>query len=447
MKSEELASTQERLQLVEAENARLQGRVEELERLLAERGRVEPGAPRTVEGISYETIFNALPTLLCVYRTDGTIVAFNDLNCRRFGAQREDVLGKVNVLANESLANNGYVHALKKAAAGEVARLPATEVEVEGRDHRIWVESTMVPIRDEERVKLVATVTVDLTEQKRAEEVQRRRVTLLSAVIQNASSPICVRDLEGRHVIVNAMNEAIMGVGPGVLIGKTLHEVLPADAADEVRAIDRAVIASRTPSTSEHRWSQPDGDHLYLSTTYPLLDDGGEPLGICVIATDITARVKVEERNRKLQEEVLLVQQETLRAISTPLIPIAQGVVVMPLVGEVTRERAEQVVETLLRGISEQQARIAILDVTGVPQAGAEVTEAILRAARSVKLLGAEVILTGVRPSVAQALIELGADLAGISTLGTLERGVAHALSTKPQAARGQGYAGARRRG
>ncbi|WP_437767252.1 STAS domain-containing protein [Sorangium sp. So ce281] len=113
---------------------------------------------------------------------------------------------------------------------------------------------------------------------------------------------------------------------------------------------------------------------------------------------------------------------------------IADGVLVAPLVGDLTRERGAQFTETLLEGISRQQARITILDVTAVPQAGPEVTDALIRAARSARFLGAEVVLTGIRPSVAQALVELGADLGGIVTRATLERGVTYALSMRPGA-------------
>ncbi|WP_437684242.1 STAS domain-containing protein [Sorangium sp. So ce131] len=103
----------------------------------------------------------------------------------------------------------------------------------------------------------------------------------------------------------------------------------------------------------------------------------------------------------------------------------------VPLVGKMSRARAEQVIEALLQGVSGQQASMVIVDVTGVSEAGAEVTDALVRAARSVRLLGAEIVITGIRPSVAQTLVELEAELGGIVTRGTLERGVAHALSAR----------------
>ncbi|XXY51253.1 PAS domain-containing protein [Sorangium sp. So ce269] len=215
------------------------------------------------------------------------------------------------------------------------------------------------------------------------------------------------------------------------IVGKTLDDVVPAPVADALRGVDTDAIASAAPVDVEVRLPAADGMHVYLGTTFALRDEGGGVVGTCGIATDITERVRAEEQARKLQEDMLRIQDETLRALSTPLLPIASGVLVMPLVGEVSRERAAQVIETLLDGLSRQQATIAILDVTGVPQAGPSVTDTLLRTARSVRLLGAEVVLTGIRPSVAQALVELGADLGGIVTQGTLEQGVAYALAAR----------------
>jgi rsbT co-antagonist protein RsbR len=81
--------------------------------------------------------------------------------------------------------------------------------------------------------------------------------------------------------------------------------------------------------------------------------------------------------------------------------------------------------ETLLVGISEQGARTVILDITGVLVVDTQVADSLLRAAQAVKLVGGQVILTGIRPEVAQTLVGLGADLSGITTLATLKRGIA----------------------
>jgi rsbT co-antagonist protein RsbR len=100
---------------------------------------------------------------------------------------------------------------------------------------------------------------------------------------------------------------------------------------------------------------------------------------------------------------------------------------VMPLVGAVDSQRAQQVLSALLEGIAGSRARVAILDITGVAVVDTQVANALIRAAQAVKLLGAQVVLTGIRPEVAQTLVGLGADLSGIITRSSLQSGIAYA--------------------
>jgi anti-anti-sigma regulatory factor len=130
----------------------------------------------------------------------------------------------------------------------------------------------------------------------------------------------------------------------------------------------------------------------------------------------------------QLQEEIIRSQEAALRELSTPLIPIADEVVVMPLVGSLDSRRAQQVIETLLVGVAELRAQVAIVDITGVPVVDTQVANALVQAAQSVRLLGAEVVLTGIRPEVAQTLVGLGTDLQTIITRATLQSGIAFAL-------------------
>jgi ABC-type sugar transport system substrate-binding protein/anti-anti-sigma regulatory factor len=135
--------------------------------------------------------------------------------------------------------------------------------------------------------------------------------------------------------------------------------------------------------------------------------------------------VRQGEALARAQDQVIAAQQAALAELSTPLIPLSDEVLVMPLIGAVDSRRAQQVMETLLVGISEQGARTVILDITGVLVVDTQVADSLLRAAQAVKLVGGQVILTGIRPEVAQTLVGLGADLSGITTLATLKRGIA----------------------
>jgi anti-anti-sigma regulatory factor len=139
---------------------------------------------------------------------------------------------------------------------------------------------------------------------------------------------------------------------------------------------------------------------------------------------------------RKLQEEIIRVQAATLAELSTPLIPISDQVVAMPLIGAMDAERAQRVLEALVHGIAASRARIAILDITGVPTVDTLVADGLLRAARGVQLLGAQVVLTGIRPEVAQTLVTLGVNLTGIVTQRSLQSGIEYAMGVSAQARR-----------
>jgi predicted ATPase/GAF domain-containing protein len=146
------------------------------------------------------------------------------------------------------------------------------------------------------------------------------------------------------------------------------------------------------------------------------------------LRVELGERLRAEESRAELKEEIIRAQIERLQELSTPLIPIASGVVALPLIGIVDGERAQQVLEAALMGARKARAKVVIVDITGVRQADAEVASTLLRTGRALGLLGAEVVITGVRPEVAQTLIGLGVDLGAIVTLGTLESGIVYAL-------------------
>jgi rsbT co-antagonist protein RsbR len=167
---------------------------------------------------------------------------------------------------------------------------------------------------------------------------------------------------------------------------------------------------------------------VYLIQATPISDNR-----LCVSFEDITARKRAEETVRQniAQEATIRAQQAALEELSTPLIPISERVTVMPLIGSMDTRRAQQVMDTLLQGIAQGGAETAILDITGVSIVDTQVANALIRASQAVKLLGARVILTGIRPEVAQTLVSLNIDLGGIITCATLQNGIALALEQR----------------
>jgi rsbT co-antagonist protein RsbR len=131
---------------------------------------------------------------------------------------------------------------------------------------------------------------------------------------------------------------------------------------------------------------------------------------------------------RKEADRLIEAQQKTLLELSTPAIQLWDDIVLMALVGNIDTERATGLIERLLKTISSCEARVAILDVTGVPVIDTNVARHLLKAVAAAKMLGAEAILTGINPSGAQTLVQLGIDLEKVNTKGSLRAGVEEAM-------------------
>jgi rsbT co-antagonist protein RsbR len=119
---------------------------------------------------------------------------------------------------------------------------------------------------------------------------------------------------------------------------------------------------------------------------------------------------------------------DAIRELSSPVIPIFDQVLVLPLVGHIDGLRAQQIIAGLLGGIQEHQARVAIIDITGVPLVDTQVAQYLVQAVRAAELLGTRCMLVGIRPEIASSLVSLGVALHDIQTSANLQDGVRRAL-------------------
>jgi len=201
---------------------------------------------------------------------------------------------------------------------------------------------------------------------------------------------------------------------------------------EEIAAtLARTIAQGQSVITQETTCRTSDGQIVPVAVSASAMDDPNRSLqGIVCILQDITERKRAEEAARQslAQEETIRAQNEMLMELSTPLIPISDAIMVMPLIGSLDSRRAQRVLETLLHGISETRTEVVLLDITGVPIVDTQVANALIHAAQAVKLLGAQVMLTGIRPEVAQTLVGLGLDLRAITTHSTLQSGIAATL-------------------
>ena len=156
-------------------------------------------------------------------------------------------------------------------------------------------------------------------------------------------------------------------------------------------------------------------------TAAPFMDKDGQIIGGLEYLLDITDRVRQE---KKLKE-----QSETIKEISTPAIKLWDRVVILPVVGVVDSLRAQQMMSTMLKKITETSAKVIILDIQGVAAVDTAVANHLIKIAKATKLMGCRCIISGISPSVAETIVQLGIELKDIATNSTLQDALANAFN------------------
>jgi anti-anti-sigma regulatory factor/ligand-binding sensor protein len=144
----------------------------------------------------------------------------------------------------------------------------------------------------------------------------------------------------------------------------------------------------------------------------------------------LAQREQAEAERARLQQEIIETQQQALKELSTPVIPIMDHVLVMPLIGSIDTMRARDITRSLLAGIREHRAKVVILDITGVPIVDSGVADHLNKTVQAARLKGARTIVTGISDAVAETIVDLGIDWTGIETLSDLQTGLVGALNS-----------------
>jgi rsbT co-antagonist protein RsbR len=147
--------------------------------------------------------------------------------------------------------------------------------------------------------------------------------------------------------------------------------------------------------------------------------DLADALWLCTTLMDRLA-LFTTEAFLKSREEVIMRQQQELMELSTPVVELWTGVLALPLIGTLDSARTQVVMESLLQAIVRTGAAIAIIDITGVPTVDTLVAQHLLKTVAAARLMGADCIISGIRPQIAQTIVHLGVDLSAVSTKATL---------------------------
>ncbi|MBX9692275.1 MAG: PAS domain S-box protein [Cyanobacteria bacterium] len=151
----------------------------------------------------------------------------------------------------------------------------------------------------------------------------------------------------------------------------------------------------------------------------PFVTDDGEVAMATVV--DISERVKLEKMVKR--------QQEDLMELSTPVIQLWEGVLVLPVVGTLDSERSRCMMEQLLEELNKSGCGVAIIDISGVPTVDTMVAQHLMKTIDAARLMGAECIISGIRPEIANTIVHLGIDLARVRTKSSMAKALADAFS------------------
>jgi rsbT co-antagonist protein RsbR len=199
----------------------------------------------------------------------------------------------------------------------------------------------------------------------------------------------------------------------------------------------RHFLAELASSRSRQGFSPSETATFVLSLKQPLLAELRREVGNDVDAFEaetwaLTVRIDklglyTMEIHQKTREEVILRQQEELLELSTPVVQLWEGVVALPLIGTLDSARTQVVMESLLQRIIDTGAAMAIIDITGVPMVDTLVAQHLLKTVAAARLMGADCIISGIRPQIAQTIVHLGVQL-DVTTKATMADAFAVAL-------------------
>ena len=233
---------------------------------------------------------------------------------------------------------------------------------------------------------------------------------------------IVMLDPGGNVVSWNAGAERIKGYRREEILGKHFSCFYPEDAIQRGLPERELRVAAKEGRFEDEGWRVRKGGKTFWASVVltAIHEKDGTLRGYGKVTRDLTERKQTEERLQQQSREIM--------ELSTPVMQVWQGVVVAPLIGSLDSQRTQQFMERLLNRVVETNSPMALVDIMGVPMIDTQTAQHLIETISAVRLLGAQVVLTGVRPAIAQTLVHLGIDLSDITTRSSLAAGLLVAL-------------------
>lgn len=330
------------------------------------------------------------------------LTAWNTAAARMFALHDDDVGAAV----GERIATDDPAFWSGLAAADEprVATLRATTRAVE------WTA-----VRDEHGLTCYG---YDLGDRPAREQQLALESTMLHAIVDNLEIIAWTMEEDGRCNYHRGKGLATIGMQQGAFVGQNIRDMY---AQLDPAPLDR-VFAGQV----EHVKTEVHGQH-FENWMLPVRGASGrvELLVAVSLNVDEQRRTELELRDKLGQIED---QQRTIRELSTPIVEVWDRVLTLPILGIVDADRATGIMDDLLQAVTRNRARFAILDLTGVKEIDTATAGHLLGLVRAIRLLGAEGIVTGVHPNLAQTLVNLGVDLQGLVVRSSLREALVHCI-------------------
>ncbi|WP_437818649.1 STAS domain-containing protein [Sorangium sp. So ce1078] len=316
--------------------------------------------------------------------------------------------GKIIGILSHALGVNCWAEELLSAPDEPQA---SVEFRVYPSDRTLDAEMTRLRLAHHEEAKRKLE---ERTLELRQSEAQQR------AILASLSEVVFTLDEEGRLMSYHVPKE--MGAfheAPERAMGRHLREVMPKAIAALLLDAIAALARDGAPRTVSYARERAGEERFFSAKLSILRDPVSDRSGVTVVERDVTDRVRAEQA---LTERINVIQrqQEMIQVLSTPIIQVWDGVLALPLVGVIDSRRAASITESLLREIVSTQARVAILDLTGVDVVDSAIADHFLRIVRAVELLGTTCLISGIRPAVAQTMTQLGTGIEKARTFGTM---------------------------
>lgn len=345
--------------------------------------------PLTLAEMIAGKISERIDTTTWAIAKDGTILLSEGSGLKHFGVKAGEVVGM-----------NAYqLYPDGSAVRDDMERSLVRGEQVRGEDidPKLHWTRACEPVRDENG-DITAMIGFAWCTDNMARELNQARA-LMSAV---AELPVTVWAMEPDGTCTLSIGKGLrhFGLNSGALVGKNLLQVYP--STSETHGHIMQALQGET-ITQEVRI----GETTWFSTILPVRDGLGQRITqVYGVAENVTERSQAQ---RRIEEQLALIksQQEAIAALTSPIIEVWQGVLVVPVIGSLDGDRAGRLVENLLTEVVNRQSRAVILDLTGTQVVDPATAQNLFDIMRSIRLLGAVGLVSGIRPNVAKTMVEL----------------------------------------